>query len=124
MSRVTKFEQRLRAAFERNVGKEAVDTALAIIARKVHPRTVPAAEQWERQCYNRPSLHELTMCALDSLLGTHGVECIGDVDMHDGPPVEYLNTGDSYAHTVVWYRDRKTEWRVEGWADAAERLGL
>ena len=119
---MTKFEERLRAAFERTAGDDACTRALAIIRREVHPRTVPAAAVLERQCHNPPSLHYMTMVALDSLLGTHGVEHLGDVDMRHGPPVEYLNTGDTYAATLVWYRDRKREWSVESWGDVAERL--
>jgi hypothetical protein len=121
---VTKFEQRLRAAFERTAGDENCTKALAIIRGEVDPLTVDAAVQLERQCYNPPGRHYLTMTALDSLLGTCGVEYLGDVDMRDGPPVEYLNTGDTYAPTLVWHRDRVRPWDVQSWGDVAERLGL
>src|SRR4051812_21697573 len=119
---MTKFEQRLRAAFERTAGDANCTKALAIIRGELDPRTVDAAQQLERQCYNPPGQHYLAMTALDSLLGTHGVETLGDVDMRDGPPVEYLNTGDTYAATLVWYRDRVRPWSVESWGDVAERM--
>jgi len=121
---VTKFEQRLRAAFERTAGDENCTKALAIIRGELDPLTVDAAQRLESQCYNPPGRHYLTMTALDSLLGTHGVEHIVDVDMHNGPPVKYLNTGDIYADTLVWYRDRARPWDVQSWGDVAERLGL
>jgi hypothetical protein len=117
-----KFEQALRAAFERTAGEANVTLAMRIIRGEIDPRSIPAAERLEAQCYNRPSTHYLAMVALDSLLGTHGVEHIGEVDMCDGPPVEYLNTGDTYAATLVWYRDRVRPWSVESWGDVAERL--
>lgn len=119
---MTKFEQRLRAAFERTAGARNVDAALAIIRGELDPLVVPAAVELKRECYNPPGRHYLTMTALDALLGTHGVEHIGEVDMHSGPPVEYLNTGDTYAATLVWYRDRVRPWSVESWGDVAERL--
>ena len=61
--------------------------------------------------------------AVDVILGTDGVEHLGEVDMRDGPPVEYCNAGDPYAVTLVYYRDADAL-RVGCWADAAERLGL
>jgi hypothetical protein len=88
----------------------------------IDPLTVDAAMRLERQCFNPPSQHYLAMTALDALLGTHGVEYIGEVDMRDGPPVEYLNTGDTYAPTLIWYRDRVRPWDVQSWGDVAERL--
>lgn len=121
--RTTKFERDLRAAFERTAGPGACTQALAIIRGELDPRTVPAAQQLERQCYNPPGRHYLTMTALDSLLGTHGVEHLGDVDMRDGPPVEYLNTGDTYAPTLVWYRS-SGRFYIRSWGDVAERMRL
>lgn len=58
--------------------------------------------------------------AIDELLGTHGVEPLGPVDMHAGPPYSYCNTGDSYAVTVVYERkgDRLI---LASWGDLAER---
>src|SRR5688572_26207947 len=106
MAKPTKFEINLRAAFERTVGPENVTTAIALIRGEAEPLEVSeAARKLERQCYNPPGHHYLLMTALDDLLGTCGVEHIGEVNMHDGPPVEYLNTGDSYALTLMWFRD-------------------
>lgn len=122
---MTKFEQALRAAFERTAGEGNVTTALRLIRGEIDPLDVsPSASKLEAQSYHPQDKHTLVMVALDDLLATHGVESLGDVDMHDGPPVEYLNTGDTYAATLVWYRDRVRPWAVESWGDVAERLGL
>lgn len=118
---MTKFERDLRAAFERTVGANACTQALAII-RGGNPWAVKAAQDAERQSYHPRGRHAAVMTALDALLGTHGVESLGDVDMRGGPPVEYLNTGDTYAATLVWYRDRARPWAIESWGDVAERL--
>lgn len=100
--RVTKFETALRAAFERTAGADNVTLALRIIRLEVDPATLPLAETIQRPWHSR---HALRMALLDSLLGTHGVESLGgDPDSHKAPPFEYLNTGDSYTATVVWYR--------------------
>lgn len=119
MPRKTKFELSLRAAFERTVGPDAVTQALGVIAGDIDPRTVPAAAELERQCYNPPGRHYLMMTALDSLLGTCGVEYLGEVNMYDGPPVEYLNAGYSYADTLVWFRS-SGRFYVKSWGDVAE----
>lgn len=119
---MTKFEQALREAFERTCGEESVTQALAILRGELDPLTVPAARQLALACFNPPGRHYLEMTALDSLLGTCGVEHIGEVGMRDGPPVEYLNTGDTYAATLVWYRDRVRPWAIESWGDVAERM--
>lgn len=117
---MTRFEQALRDAFERTAGDENCTKALAVIRGELDPSSVDSVAL--RQCHNAPDKHYATMLALDSLLGTHGVEYIGEVDMRDGPPVEYLNAGDTYAATLVWYRDRVRPWSVESWGDVAERL--
>lgn len=116
MTRKSKFETDLRAAFERTVLSEDLDLALSLIRGEADPLLVPAAQELERRCYGRPSKHHLTMVALDALLGTCGVEYIGEVHMANGPPVEYLNTGDQYAPTLVWFRNSR-RFYVRCWAD-------
>lgn len=58
--------------------------------------------------------------AMDVLLGTHGVEALGPVDMHEGPPYEYLNTGDSYNTTLIYKRDSDNLF-IGAWGDIAEK---
>ncbi len=123
MPRKTRFETDLRAAFSRHVSTESLDFALALIAGRAEPLDVPAAAQLERQCYNPPGHHHLLMTALNSLLGTHGCETVGPVDMRNGPPVEYLNAGDTYSTTLLWFRDLDSgrgRFRIGCMADAVE----
>ena len=96
-----------------------VDTETAYKVRKVmdgrlSPDTVPATQAWLDQCYNRPRVHELKMHAIDVLLGNYGVEYAAGIKL------EYSNTGDSYAGTVLF---RNGRYSVGSWGDIAEREG-
>ena len=124
MARVTKFETALRQAFP-NVQSENVDLALRLIRgdySNAELEAVPAVADLISRCYGRPSRHHAVMTALNALLETYGCEYLGHVHMTDGPPVEYLNVGDAYTATLVWYRDLtgRNQWRVQGYADAVE----
>ncbi len=102
MPKVTKLETSLRAAFPK-VSDENIKLALCLMRLEVDPRDVPLAASIERPWHSR---HTLRMDLLDTLLETHGVECLdGDRDSHSkSPRFEYLNVGDPYIPTVVWYR--------------------
>jgi len=110
--RVTKFEADLRAAFS-HVDPFSVGLSLKLI-RAHHAgdretlddllEQIPAVDSLRRQCFNPPGRHYSLMTALDALLKTHGSEALGKVHVHDGPPFEYLNVGDPYVATLVWYR--------------------
>ena len=114
----------LHAAFDRTAGRENVTKALRVLRGTLEADSVPETEQWIRQCYHRPDDLSLKLHACDALLGTHGVEGLGPVDMRKGPLVQYLNTGDSYAATLVYYRGRSPRscWVVTSWGDIAERM--
>ena len=110
--RVSKFETSLRAAFP-DVHRVKVDVALAMI--DAHHRNdrealdnllngIEAVDLLRRQCFNPPGRHYALMTALNALLGTHGSEPLGEVHMCYGPPFEYLNVGDPYIPTLVYYR--------------------
>jgi hypothetical protein len=110
--RVSKFETSLRAAFP-DVAETDMLLALRLI-RLWHSdqptelrhamSIIPAVQELERQCYNLPGRHYSLMTALNALLGTHGSEPLGEVHMCYGPPFEYLNVGDPYIPTLVYYR--------------------
>lgn len=123
MPRTSKFETDLRAAFERYARSPAdIDTALEVIRADYrhndwlleigHKVGLPGA----RPRHYRNQRH-LKLDILDSLLGTHGVETLGDGRW------EYLNTGDSYAHTLVWYRS-SGRFYMRCWADIVEAYRL
>ena len=117
-----KFERRFRAWLAQTATPANVELAVAILRGKADPCTVPAAERYRLQCYNEPDRHTLVMIALDDLAGTHGVEHIGPVERWRGPPLEYLNTGDTYDETLLWFRDHANPWRMGSWDDYAERF--
>lgn len=104
------------------------------LAKAVHDRDTlrdlvnakcPATAQYAHRCYNDPFQGEgwrrtMMLHAIDEILGTFGVEPLGPVDMRDGPPFEYCNTGDSYAATIIYSRESDTL-RIGSWGDIAER---
>ena len=85
---------------------EAAEKAAAILNGTLDPETVEATEDWVRQCFHRPRESELKMHALNALFDCHGVEAIHNersyVDSYHGDIIAtYLNTGDTYATTVL-----------------------
>lgn len=129
MPRITKFEADLRQAFEWTVLPENIRTALDVIRGKRTPHDVLYSSARIEAHHLRLSGHEAVMCCLDILLGTHGVEVLGgSLDAHGNTRskphrFEYLNTGDSYAPTVVWYRS-SGRFYIRCWADIVESYRL
>ena len=106
MARVTKLETDLRRAFP-NVDDKGIALALRLMRGKLENHeleAIPAVRRRIDECDHRPSRHDVTMHALNDILETHGVESLGGVHVYDGAPFEYLNVGDAYTATVVWYR--------------------
>jgi len=90
-------------------------------------RYVPITHAYARRCHSDPYDSRMwratmTLHALDQLLGTYGVEAITrrDDSPFRGPSHEYLNAGDTYATTLVYYRDADAL-RVGCWGDIVER---
>lgn len=81
-----------------------------------------------REILSRPACIE-NLCGADKLLETHGVESFryrtrgGDTVL-----VEYCNTGDTYAATVMVETRRSSwgavtrRWKLGTWGDIAERV--
>lgn len=86
-----------------------------------------ATATYARSCYHIPwgsAMWRRTMVlhALDVICGTCGVEAIGSSDVAPySPPYEYLNTGDTYAATLV-YNWRSDTLFVSSWGNIAERM--
>lgn len=59
--------------------------------------------------------------AMDQILGTYGVEGLGAGNAFDGPAYEYLNTGDTYATTLIYSR-KADALTIGAWGDIAERM--
>ena len=87
-------------------------------------REHPAAVELARQCYNPPGLAYMRMTALNTEAGTFGVEAVwykgeSPNDCTSAPAFEYLNTGDTYAATIIRWSDGR--YRVASWGDIVER---
>lgn len=77
----------------------------------------PMVVQWEEQCFNRPSLHERRMYALNVELECHGVEYVQMGNNKRSPEFEYCNTGDAYELTIVYIN---SNYRISSWGDIVE----
>ena len=77
-----------------------------------------SADRYVRQCYNKPPLQTVKLTAADSILRTFGVEYISRGRGAKSPSIEYCNTGDTYASTLMWTRGR---YIVGCWGDIVER---
>jgi hypothetical protein len=90
----------------------------------------PETAAYARSCYNDPYNSRmwrttLVLHAIDHILGTSGVECIGEGEHSEGyaPPYEYCNAGDTYATTLV-YKRASDRLFIGKWGDIVEREGL
>jgi hypothetical protein len=108
----------------RNIGHavDDRDTLEEIINAKC-----PKTAQYVRSMYCDPyrsAMWRTTVAlhAMDCIVGTHGVESLGPPNDRDGyaPPYEYLNTGDTYAMTLIYCRDTDSI-SLGSWGDIAER---
>ena len=82
---------------------------------------------WQRLNYINYSFSDLKAELLNTVLDTYGVEYLfegsdglrGNPEgCNDLPICTYLNTGDTYAPTLLKYRGR---WQVGCWGDIAEK---
>ena len=113
---------RLRAAFGRDKGLEV----RKLLDGRKDPMDYDAVSDWVNRCYTRHSDDELVFRALNSVLGTFGVEAIEGrwVDRyHMEIQAVYLNTGDTYATTLLLDHEtgnvHLTSWG--DWVEANER---
>jgi len=100
-----------------------IDTAKKIrllFEGKLNPSEVSNnCAKWVGSCYNEPMKYEQILCAVDDLLGNHGMEFLR---CHNGHNYTYSNTGDTYAVTVI--RDHYSlRWLVTSWGDLVEKYG-
>lgn len=74
----------------------------------------PAAAARIRECYHRPAWSDLRLTALNATAGTYGVE---GVQSRSGSWATYLNTGDTYAPTIIFWQGK---YRVQSLGDFVE----
>lgn len=98
-------------------------------ARRILEMTRAELEQTEagaarvRQCLNRPDTWDIRMHVLSANdAGLHGVEAIS---LHGGCDfAEYLNTGDTYAPTLIRYHGGYRVQSVGDFVETLERRGV
>jgi hypothetical protein len=79
----------------------------------VHPVAVARI----RECYNPPKKYDVRLTVLNSIEpGLHGVE---GAESTDGEWATYLNAGDTYAPTVIYWRG---SYRVQSLGDFVETM--
>lgn len=84
---------------------------------KFGPEAFPKTEDYIRRCHGFPKNFECMMQALDELTDGFGIEVI----RRDGKVViEYVNTGESYATTILFNHDTWT-FQIKSWGDLVER---
>ena len=71
----------------------------------------------DRGFYHPPNKKEMRMLLLDKLAETHGVESLA---LGNGEIVDYLNSGDTYTPTLVFWRGN---YRVTDWGTLVECHG-
>ena len=78
----------------------------------------PAGEARIRECFHRPKWYDVRLHCLNALeSGLCGVE---GFQLANGEYVEYLNSGETYAKTIVYFRGR---YSVRDWGSLVERYG-
>jgi hypothetical protein len=107
----------------RKLAKATKDTLPVLLEKHC-----PITDANVRRCYGeRFTSHmrrtEIKLQAIDEVLGTCGVEALGDLpdDSTSPAPYAYCNTGDSYAATLV-YKHATDNLFISSWGDIAERL--
>lgn len=82
----------------------------------------PAGKARYQECYNPPAMYDLRMHCLNALeSGLYGVESCESVG---GWYADYLNTGDSYNPTVIYWRGNYRVQSVGDFIEIMQRRGV
>lgn len=82
-----------------------------------HRTNLANSRRWLHRCHNQPDVVQMQMEMANDIIEGCGVEGCGAVDMRDGPPLLYVNLGDTYNKTLCRFRDR---YIVSSWGDIVE----
>lgn len=80
---------------------------------------VPGVSEWYHRTHSRPPIYVCKLEAINRLIGGHGVEGIPDPDDMTASGLEYVNMGDTYNATIVYWKGR---YMVTSWGDVVESL--
>jgi hypothetical protein len=78
----------------------------------------PAGYARFKECYTHPSTEDLRMHVLNALAGGYGIEAF---KTKKGDYVEYLNVGDPYTPTLIYFNGN---YCIASWGDFAEKYGV
>ena len=98
-------------------GNKAREARAILEMTRAQLEALPAGAARARECLHPPKTYDLRMSCLDALGASYGVESF--LTSRAGWCV-FLNTGDTYAPTLVRFNSR---YRVASWGDIAERHG-
>ena len=93
--------------------KQAKHILTVTDTRSIHTPSVAALRS---VCFNPPGKRYVRLTALNELAETFGIEC---AETTSGEYAEYLNTGDTYAMTLIYWRGN---YRVQSLGDFVETL--
>lgn len=80
----------------------------------------PGADRFA-ECYNPPKTYDLRLHALNTAGGFHGHE---SMETRSGEYAEYLNSGDTYAETVIYWRGNYRVQCLGDFVETMERQGV
>lgn len=82
---------------------------------------VPAARGYSRACHNAPPWYLVRLEALNAAGRFHGIE---SADSTAGEFASFLNAGDSYAPTVIYWRGAYRVQCIGDFVETLERRGI
>lgn len=84
--------------------------------------TTDAGKARDKECSNPPKTYDIRLHVLNSLeSGFNGAESMASVD---GEYAEYLNTGDTYTPTVIYWRGAYRVQAVGDFVEVMQRQGV
>jgi len=111
-----------------NTTRRKACIALAIIRGQLdplkYPLHFPATYKWANGCYNPLPAKDCKLSALNELFDMHGVEAIRTKwwsRYYRDCIAEYLNTGESYAPTLL-LDHKRGKWLLTSYGDFVESL--
>ena len=97
--------------------------ARAYLKGELDPDENENVAEWIRHCWHEPPWIDKVMEVLNELAETFGVEAIFRESDDSWPTFLYLNTGDTYAPTLIFNCEKLTIY-VSSWGDVVERNNL
>jgi len=98
------------------------DTAIAVrgvLDGSISYHKIPGVTAWFHRFNYPPKTYQCKLEAINILIGGHGVEGFPDPDDMTASGLEYVNMGDTYTTTVVYWKGR---FMITTWGDVVEGL--